>query len=240
MALAAIGSSSTAYWYLTRASGVVSLVLLTLVVALGVADVARFSSPYWPRFLTDGVHRRASMLALVFLVIHILTSVLDSYAPIGLMDAIIPFHSSYRPFWLGLGACAFDLLLAVLITSVLRARVGARNWRTVHWLAYACWPLAVFHGLGTGSDVRHSWMLGLDMVCIAVVLAAVWARLRTAEYVTATGRALAIGVPAVLLLVLAIWLPGGPLAPGWARRAGTPLKLIAGARPALTSRTGGR
>ena len=112
MPIAAVGSSSTAYWYLTRATGVVSLLLLTLVVALGVADVARFASPYWPRFLTDGVHRRASLLALVFLVVHILTTVLDTYAPISLMDAIIPFHSSYRPFWLGLGAAAFDLLLA--------------------------------------------------------------------------------------------------------------------------------
>jgi len=239
MPLAAIGSSSTAYWYLTRATGVVSLLLLTLVVALGVADVARFSAPGWPRFLIDGVHRRASLLALVFLTIHIVTSVLDSYAPISLLDAIIPFHSSYRPFWLGLGAAAFDLLLAVLITSLLRAWVGARNWRAVHWLAYACWPLAVFHGLGTGSDVRHSWLLLLDALCVLVVLVAVWVRVRTAEQVTASGRALAIGIPALLLLVLAVWLPGGPLAPGWARRSGTPLKLIAGART-TSSTTGTR
>ena len=197
--------------------------------------MARYASPYWPRFLTDGVHRRASLLALVFLVVHILTTLLDTYAPIGLMDAIIPFQSSYRPFWLGLGAAAFDLLLAVLITSLLRARVGARNWRLVHWLAYACWPLALFHGLGTGSDVRQTWMLALDVICVALVLAAVWVRVRTAEYVTAAGRTLALGLPAVFLLVLAIWLPGGPLAPGWARRAGTPRKLIAGAHTTLSS-----
>jgi methionine sulfoxide reductase heme-binding subunit len=241
MLLAAIGSSSTAYWYLTRATGVVSLLLLTLVVALGVADVARFSSPYWPRFLTDGVHRRASLLALVFLSIHILTSVLDTYAPISLLDAIIPFHSAYRPFWLGLGAAAFDLLLAVLITSLLRTRVGARNWRAVHWLAYACWPLAIFHGLGTGTDVRQTWMLLLDAICVVVVILAVWVRVRAAEYVTASGRALAVGLPAVFLLVLAVWLPGGPLAPGWARRSGTPVKLIAGARTTpATSGTGSR
>jgi predicted ferric reductase len=240
MAVAAVASSSTAYWYLTRATGVVSLLLLTLVVALGVADVARFTSPYWPRFLTDGVHRRASLLAVVFLAIHILTSVLDTYAPIGLMDAIIPFHSSYRPFWLGLGAAAFDLLLAVLITSLLRWRVGARNWRIVHWLAYACWPLAVFHGLGTGSDVRQTWMIMLDVICVTVVIAAVWVRVRTAEYVTAGGRALAWGLPAVFLLVLAIWLPSGPFAPGWARRAGTPVKLIAGAHMVSKTRTGSR
>ncbi|HWD69622.1 MAG TPA: ferric reductase-like transmembrane domain-containing protein [Solirubrobacteraceae bacterium] len=224
--IGAIGSSSTAYWYLTRATGVVSLLLLTLVVALGVADVARISSPYWPRFLTDGVHRRASMLALVFLTIHIITSVLDTYAPISLLDAVIPLHSSYRPLWTGLGAAAFDLLLAVLITSLLRARVGARNWRAIHWLAYACWPLAVVHGMGTGSDMRQSWMLLLDVVCMLVVLGAVWLRVRTAEYPTTAGRASAAGLSAAFVLGLAIWLPGGPLAAGWARRAGTPVKLI--------------
>ncbi len=240
MPFAYVASSSTAYWYLTRATGVVSLLLLTLVVALGVADVTRYASPYWPRFLTDGVHRHASLLALVFLGIHILTAVLDTYAPISLIDAIIPFHSAYRPFWLGLGATAFDLLLAVLITSLLRASVGARNWRIVHWLAYACWPLAVFHGLGTGSDVRQSWMIALDVICVVVVIAAVWVRVRTAEYVSSGARALAMGLPAVFLLVLAIWLPGGPFAPGWARRAGTPTRLIAGAHTTLTSRGTGR
>jgi predicted ferric reductase len=226
MVIGAIGSASTAYWYLTRATGVVSLLLLTLVVALGVADVARVASPYWPRFLTDGVHRRASMLALVFLVIHIVTSVLDSYAPISLLDAFIPFHSAYRPIWLGLGAAAFDLLLAVLVTSLLRSRVGARNWRVIHWLAYACWPLALIHGLGTGSDVRESWMLALDVICVTVVIAAVWVRVRLAEYPTTAGRVAAAGLSTAFVLGLAIWVPGGPLAAGWARRAGTPTKLI--------------
>ncbi len=239
MAIGAIGSSSTAYWYLTRATGVVSLLLLTLVVALGVADVSRVSSPYWPRFLTDGVHRRASILALVFLAIHIITSVLDSYAPISLLDAFIPFHSAYRPLWLGLGAVAFDLLLAVLITSLVRARVGARNWRLIHWLAYACWPLAVIHGLGTGSDVRRGWMLALDVICLAVVLAAVWVRVRTAEYPTTAGRAAAAGLSAVFVLGLVIWVPVGPLAPGWARRAGTPVKLISSLHSAGAT-SGGR
>lgn len=233
--IAAIASSSTAYWYLTRATGVVSLLLLTLVVALGVADVARVSTPYWPRFLTDGVHRRASMLALVFLVIHIITSVLDTYAPITLLDAVIPFHSSYRPIWLGLGAAAFDLLLAVLVTSLLRTRVGARNWRAIHWLAYACWPLAVIHGLGTGSDVRQSWMLAIDVVCVATVIAALWVRVRTAEYPTTAGRTAAAGLSAAFVLGLVIWLPGGPLAPGWARRAGTPVQLISSLHTTTTT-----
>src|SRR5262249_56314980 len=117
------------------------------------------------RFVIDGIHRRVSILAVAFLVIHILTSVLDSFAPIGLLDAVIPFHGSYRPFWLGLGALAFDLLLAVLITSLVRARVGYGTWRAIHWLADACWPVALLHGLGTGSHASRRCLMLIVLGC---------------------------------------------------------------------------
>src|SRR5271154_537887 len=137
------------YWYLTRSTGAVALLLLTIAVALGVTDVQRWNSPRWPRFLVDSLHRNVSLLAMAFLGLHILTSVLDSFAPISLLDAFVPFASSYRPFWLGLGAVAFDLLLAVMITSLLRQRIGFSSWRAIHWLTYASWPIALLHSLGT-------------------------------------------------------------------------------------------
>jgi predicted ferric reductase len=237
MPAAAISSSSTAYWYLTRATGVVALVLLTLVVILGVAEVGRFSSSYWPRFMTDAVHRHLSLLAVAFLAIHILTTLLDTYAPIGLLDAVIPFHGSYRPLWLGLGAAALDLLMAVTITSLLRARIGAGTWRAVHWLAYACWPLAVLHGLGTGSDIRRSWMLVIVAVCVAAVVAAVAVRVSLAAHLATAARIAGIGLPVVFALGLVIWLPGGPLATGWAKRSGTPASLI---RHSVATSTAGK
>ncbi len=150
---------------------IVALLLLTAAVALGVLDVRRWSSARWPRFIVDGLHRNVSLLAMVFLVLHILTSVLDSFAPISLLDAFVPFAGAYRPFWLGLGAVAFDLLLAVTITSLLRQRVGYASWRAVHWLAYASWPIALLHGLGTGSDVKSTWFLTISVACLAVVVA---------------------------------------------------------------------
>src|SRR6202049_3007922 len=106
---AAVGPST--YWYLTRSTGAVALLLLTFAIALGVLEVRRWSSPRWPRFVIDSLHRNVSLLAMVFLVLHILTSVLDSFASISLIDAVVPFVGSYRPFWLGLGAVSFDLLL---------------------------------------------------------------------------------------------------------------------------------
>jgi len=157
-------------------TGVVTLILLTLSVALGVADVRRVVTEAVPRFVFDAVHRNASLLAVVFVFVHIVTSLLDGFAPIRLLDVVIPFGSAYRPLWLGFGALAFDLLIAVALTSVFRRRLGYRAWRSTHWLAYASWPVAVVHGLGTGSDAKASWMLVLTGACVIVVVTAVVAR----------------------------------------------------------------
>jgi methionine sulfoxide reductase heme-binding subunit len=225
LSLATAGPSI--YWYLTRSTGAVALLLLTLAIALGVLDVKRFSTPRWPRFVVDSLHRNVSLLAMVFLVLHILTSVLDSFAPISLLDAFVPFAGSYRPFWLGLGAISFDLLLAVTVTSLLRRRMGYASWRAIHWLTYASWPIALLHGLGTGSDVKQTWLLALSIGCLVVVLAAVLARVISGwpEHVGLRGAAL--GGAGAFTLFLLLWLPGGPLGSEWARRSGTPASLLA-------------
>ncbi len=219
-------SGPSAYWYLTRSTGAMALVLLTAAIALGVLDVRRFSTPRWPRFLVDSLHRNVSLLAMVFLALHILTSVLDSFAPISLLDAFIPFAGSYRPFWLGLGAIGFDLLLAVTITSLLRQRMGYASWRAVHWLTYASWPIALLHGLGTGSDVKSTWLLAISIGCIAVVLAAVLARAFSGRPEHLAPRSAAVGGAAIFSLFLLLWLPSGPLGSEWARRSGTPASLL--------------
>jgi predicted ferric reductase len=224
--IAVVGPST--YWYLTRSTGAVALILLTISVALGVAGVSRFSSPRWPRFVLDALHRNVSLLAVVFLVVHIITAVLDSFAPISLTDAFVPFVGSYRPFWLGLGAVAFDLLLAVTLTSMLRRRLGYGAWRATHWLAYACWPIAMLHGLGTGSDVKSTWLLALNIACLAVVALAVGVRAITGWPDHLRVRGAALGATAAFALFLALWLPGGPLGHGWAHRSGTPTSLLTG------------
>jgi sulfoxide reductase heme-binding subunit YedZ len=223
-ALAAAGPS--AYWYLTRASGAVSLLLLTLALALGVLDVRRVSTPMWPRFVLDGLHRSLSLLAVAFLAVHVLTSVLDSFASISLTDAFIPFAGSYRPLWLGLGAVASDLLVAVTVTSLLRRRIGYRGWRAVHWCAYASWPVALLHGLGTGSDVRQTWLLLLTVGGVLVVLAAVLVRLTAGWPANRRLRSWALAGAGGFSLFLVAWLPIGPLKSDWARRAGTPSSLL--------------
>lgn len=228
-----------AMWYLTRSTGAAALVLLTLTLVLGVVDVTRWSSPRLPRFVVDGLHRTVALLVVAFIAVHVVTSVIDSFAPIRLADAVIPFGSSYRPLWVGLGALALDLLLAIIATSLLRARLGARAWRAVHWLSYASWPVALVHGLGTGSDVRAGWMLWLSIACVAVVAAAVLGR--AAAAVPRRNALLGAGATvAGSAIALAAWVPGGPLQRDWARRAGTPAPLLSSGHPASTTRAGHR
>ena len=222
--LAASGPSL--YWYLTRSTGAVALLLLTISIVLGVLDVQRLSTPRWPRFVIDSLHRNVSLLAFVFLILHIITSVLDSFAPIGLIEAFIPFIGSYRPFWLGLGAVSFDLILAVIITSLMRQRMGFSTWRTIHWLTYASWPIALLHGFGTGSDVKSTWMMVLSVGCAAAVIAAITARVLRGWPANLGTRSAALGGTGVFSLFLLLWLPHGPLGSEWARRSGTPASLL--------------
>jgi predicted ferric reductase len=222
--IAAAGPS--AYWYLTRSSGAVALALLTLALVLGVVDVRRWSTDRWPRFVVDSLHRNVSLLALAFLGLHIITAVLDSFAPISLVDAVIPFTGSYRPLWLGLGALSFDLMLAVIVTSLLRRQIGHASWRAVHWLAYASWPIALLHGFGTGSDVKSTWMLAVSIGCLLAAIAAVLVRIAAGWPDQLARRGAALGVAAIFTLGLILWLPSGPLGKEWARRSGTPSTLL--------------
>ena len=240
MSLPLAASGGSAYWYLTRSTGAVALVLLTLAIALGVVDVRRWSTPRWPRFVVDSLHRNVSLLAMAFLALHVLTSVLDSFAPISLLDAFVPFAGSYRPFWLGLGAVALDLLVAVTITSLLRQRLGYSSWRLIHWLTYASWPIALLHGLGTGSDVKATWLLGLSVACLLVVLAAVLVRVVSGWPENRRLRGTALGGAGAFSLFLLLWLPGGPLGSEWPRRSGTPSSLLGHPAHTKASRTAKR
>jgi hypothetical protein len=228
IAATTVTGNSRALWYLTRGFGLVALILLTATMVLGLTQAVRFARPGWPRFVVSALHKNASLVALVLLVIHIVTSVVDSYAQIRIVDVFVPFVSSYRPVWLGLGALSLDVLLAVVVTSLLRARLGHRAWRAVHWAAFACWPLAVVHGLGTGSDTKLGWVLVINVGCVAAVLAALWWRLAQGwSIANATRRSAALLASIALPVAVVSWAATGPLRPGWARRAGTPAALIA-------------
>ncbi len=177
MSLIASATGGTALWFITRATGVTALILLTLVMALGVANVRRLRTTSIPRFVLDAVHRNAALLAVSFVAMHIVTTIADGYVNISPLAVIVPFASAYKPLWIGLGAVSLDLFGAVIITSLLRRRLGYGLWRLTHWLAYASWPVALFHSLGAGTDAHSRWMLAVAGACTLVVLAAVAVRM---------------------------------------------------------------
>jgi sulfoxide reductase heme-binding subunit YedZ len=169
----------TALWYLGRGTGVAALVLFSVVVALGIGT--RSARPLFglPRFAVLAVHRGASLLSLVFLALHVGTMVVDPNAPLRLVDVLLPFIGPYRPFWLGLGTVAAELLVAVIITSLLRQRIGYRAWRFVHWAAYAAWPVAIVHAVGTGTDNGALWLWLIVAGCAGLVASCLAWRLST-------------------------------------------------------------
>jgi sulfoxide reductase heme-binding subunit YedZ len=174
-------TSSTALWYASRATGVVALVLLTAVMVLGIMVTRKRSLPGLPRFGTTSLHRNLSLLAAAFVTVHVLTAIADPFVTIGIAASVIPFTSPYETVWIGLGAVALDLMAALIVTSLLRARMGRRTWRAVHWLSYAIWPVALFHSIWSSKDFQHGWLLWLGIGCAAVVAAAAAWRAVTAQ-----------------------------------------------------------
>ena len=181
--------SSPVLWYATRATGLVALVLLSLTMVLGIMTANRVGARWWPRFAQQDLHRRVSMVAVVFLAAHVLTSVADTYVHIGWAAVVVPFASSYKRAWVTVGTVGTDLMLAIGVTSLLRHRMSPRLWRAVHWLAYLSWPVALAHAFGMGTDMRLPWVTDLAVACIVAVLAALaW---RTAKAVVDRRRVLA-------------------------------------------------
>ncbi|WAL64111.1 ferric reductase-like transmembrane domain-containing protein [Amycolatopsis cynarae] len=175
--MSAVGSE--AFWDFGRGSGVVALLLLTTSVVLGVSARSGRPLPGLPRFAVTEVHRNVSLLASVFLGLHVVLLLFDPYAQLRLFDLVLPFAGNYRPFWQGLGTVALDLMVALVVTSLLRHRIGRRAWRAVHWASYGLWPVALLHSLGTGTDSATPWFLGVNALCVLAVLGTLGWRLST-------------------------------------------------------------
>lgn len=168
-------NSSTVTWYASRSTGVVALLLLTIGLVVGVLINRQGRLPGLPRFAVTGLHRNLSLIAVVFVVLHVLLAVFDGYVTIPLAAAVVPFVSGYEGFAIGLGAISLDLMAAMIITSLLRRHMSMRVWQLVHWLAYVSWPVAFLHTLLSSGDPRHGWMLALLVISgISVAAAGAW------------------------------------------------------------------
>ncbi len=210
-------------WYATRGLGATTLVVLTATVVLGILTATRWSGDETPGFVAVDLHRNLSLLAMCLLIAHIVTTVLDPFAHITVRDVLIPIGAAYRPIWLGLGVVAFWVLVGVAATSLLRDRIGVRTWRLIHWAAYASWPLALVHALGTGSDSRAPWLVSLAASCTSAIVLAIFERLRDGRMITLPVRGLAAIGTVAFVAGAAVWAANGPFQPGWSAKAGTPV-----------------
>jgi len=176
-------------WYFSRASGIVTLLLFTVVMAFGIMTATRVGGAPVPRFAVAELHRRLSLLGVVFLAIHVFTTVIDTYVNVGIVAAFVPFTSHYKTLWVAMGALALDLMIAVIITSLLRNRMSHATWRAIHWISYLAWPIALIHSIFIGTDIRFGWMDLIVAACVALVGAAliwrIWAHPRPGGSLTA-------------------------------------------------------
>ncbi|HVB19130.1 MAG TPA: ferric reductase-like transmembrane domain-containing protein [Acidimicrobiales bacterium] len=159
-------------WYTTRATGLVALVLFTVVVSLGTLVANRIGGSIVGRFELNELHRSLSIVAIAFLALHIVTTVIDSFVATGWISVVVPFTSSYKRTAIAIGAVAFDLIAAVWISSLLKVRVKNQTWRFIHWFSWLAVASALTHGFLAGTDARHGVGLLIVSACAMVVAAA--------------------------------------------------------------------
>ena len=211
---------SAVTWDTARAGGFAAYILLSLAVSVGLVLRNRWQTPKWPRLITNELHGYLSLLALVFIVVHVLAVLVDPFTHFGLAEVLVPLVSHYRPVWMGLGIVALYLLLAVWVSSRLRRASDTSTWRRIHVLAYGVYVAATIHGLGTGSDTRSG--LGTDALRVQR------RPRRGADRASAArprgpgsgARPVLAALASAVIVSVAIWALVGPLAAHWGARAG--------------------
>ncbi|MHB8587784.1 MAG: hypothetical protein ACYDA0_02900 [Candidatus Dormibacteraceae bacterium] len=222
--LGLVAATPSPLWFLDRSAGEVTLVLMSVAMVLG---IVRASLPAAYPASVEGAHANIALLTIAFAGLHVLASVLDPFAGLGPVDALVPFVSAYRGTWLGLGVISGYLYGVSVLVSWPARRLPRAVWIWLHRTMYAAWVLALVHSLGTGSDVQNKVFLLLNVTAVAGVLV-VFLTVRVAEGLKRLPRVWSAAGLVAILVVLAVagWAVDGPLQPGWARSSGTPPNLL--------------
>jgi DMSO/TMAO reductase YedYZ heme-binding membrane subunit len=211
---------SAVTWDTARAGGFAAYILLSVAVSVGLVLRNRWQTPKWPRIITNELHGYLSLLALVFIVVHVLAMFVDPFTHFGLAEVLVPFVSHYRPVWMGLGIVSLYLLLAVWLSSQLRTHIEHKTWRRIHVLAYGVYLAATIHGLGTGSDTRSVWAPLVYASSVVVVGGLAARRLLVPVARGQRRRPVLAAFGGGFILLTATWAVAGPLATHWGARAG--------------------
>jgi len=145
------------WWYITRASGLMAYLLVWLSTLWGFAISSKIFDSFLERAFTYDFHEQLSLLSLGFVIMHVVVLMLDKVQPMSLVEVLIPFVSSYRPFWTGVGIITFYISILVTVTFYIRSWISMKTFRTIHYLSVAAYVGALFHGLFAGTDSALSW-----------------------------------------------------------------------------------
>ena len=145
-------------WIVLRAAGVASYLLLFASVAWGlIATTALFGRrPH--RATSTSFHQFLGSAGLVMLIVHLGGLLVDRFMPFRPADVLVPWHSGYRPSAVAAGIFSMYLVIAVVVSSWARKRVGTKWWRRVHIFAAPAFALALVHGVFAGSDTGQPAM----------------------------------------------------------------------------------
>ena len=150
-ALLGVGSVQ-AFWYVTRAAGLVAYLLLWLSTAWGLAVSSKIFDALFHRAFTYDMHQFISLLAIGFTILHVVVLVADQYLPFSLAAILIPFVAPYRPVWVGIGVIGLYLTLLVSVTFYIRRWIGQKTFRVIHLASFAAYISVTLHGLQAGTD----------------------------------------------------------------------------------------
>jgi methionine sulfoxide reductase heme-binding subunit len=203
-----------AWWLASRSAGIVAYLLLSAAVLAGLAMALRLGSPRLRRSLR-ALHEQLALVALGATAAHGLLLLADPWLRPGIAGLLVPFASSYRPIWTGLGVLAAYLAAALSLTYYVRGRVGARRWRRAHRLIPVAWALAAVHVVGAGTDAGSLWLQVPVALSAALVVALLGERVLGARR---RPRAQLPPAPAAPSLPAAPATDGAP-APLWSRAA---------------------
>jgi predicted ferric reductase len=145
-------SSTQTMWYVTRAAGIISYLLLWLSTVWGLAVSNKILDPVLHRAFTYDFHQFLSLLAIGFIFLHVGVLLADKYLPFSVAQILVPFSAPYRPVWVGLGTIGLYLILLVSITFYIRKWIGQKTFRMIHLVSYIAFIATALHGLFAGTD----------------------------------------------------------------------------------------
>lgn len=214
-------SWGTVVWVVARAGGWTAYLLLTLSVVVGLALRQRWQSGRWPRLINSEVHNYVTLLATIFVGVHVLAVWIDPFTRFSLNEVLIPFISHYSSLWMGLGIVGLYLAIAVGISTWVRPLIGYTLWQRLHVLTLLTYGLVTLHGIALGTDSRGWWAILLYATSILIVIILLVSRLLTALPSSTRAHPVIVGVVLAALFVTTIWAILGPLQPSWSPSNGT-------------------